>query len=185
MSLMRNLCLLSTTMLTAAVLASPVLAQAKVTVLTIGYPDEDTTDAISGVTAPGIGKLEAAFEALAPERLAKRDDPVRVTVMGAGLVGKHAVEAALKYGSLERAAAWAATHPPVEVVTIGRSLTGDERYLRDRFARTDILVDATQRSDSSRPLIPNAWIAWLPPHAGVRATGELSIAGRGGQRLCA
>ena len=66
MSLMRNLCLLSTTMLTAAVLASPVLAQAKVTVLTIGYPDEDTTDAISGVTAPGIGKLEAAFEAANP-----------------------------------------------------------------------------------------------------------------------
>ena len=62
MSLMRNLCLLSTTMLTAAVLAAgPALAQAKVTVLTIGYPDEDTTDAISGVTAPGIGKLEAAL----------------------------------------------------------------------------------------------------------------------------
>ena len=66
MSLMRNLCLLSTTMLTAAALASPVLAQAKVTVLTIGYPDEDTTDAISGATAPGIGKLEAAFEAANP-----------------------------------------------------------------------------------------------------------------------
>jgi multiple sugar transport system substrate-binding protein len=67
MSLMRNLCLLSTTMLTAAALAVPVLAQEQVTVLTIGYPDEDTTDAITGATAPGIGKLEAAFEAAHPE----------------------------------------------------------------------------------------------------------------------
>lgn len=127
--------------------------------------DDDGRRLVENTKAVGWNGVEAAFEALAPERLVRREDPIRVTIMGAGLVGKHAVEAALKYGSLERAAAWAATHAPVEVVTIGRSLTSDERYLRDRFSRTDILVDATQRSDSSRPLIPNAWIAWLPSHA--------------------
>src|SRR5688572_637020 len=65
--LSRNLLLLSTSALAAAVLSTaPVLAQAKVTVLTIGYPDEDTTDAVTGTTSPGIGKLEAAFEAANP-----------------------------------------------------------------------------------------------------------------------
>ncbi len=68
MSLMRNLLLLSTSVLTAALLAaSPALAQEQVSVLTIGYPDEDTTDAVSGATTPGIKKLEAAFEAANPE----------------------------------------------------------------------------------------------------------------------
>ena len=30
---------------------------------------------------------------------------------------------------------------------------------------SDVLVDATQRSDPSRPIIPNAWIGFLPEHA--------------------
>ena len=132
--------------------------------------DDDGRRQVENTKSVGWNGLEAAFDALekyAPERLARRDDPVRVLVMGAGLVGKHAVEAALKYGSLGRFARWSATHPPVEVTTIGRNLTGNEAYLRDRFSKTDVLVDATQRPDPTRPLIPNAWIGWLPKHAVV------------------
>jgi alanine dehydrogenase len=36
-----------------------------------------------------------------------------------------------------------------------------ERLMRE----TDVLVDATQRRDTSQPVIPNPWIAWLPEHA--------------------
>jgi len=33
------------------------------------------------------------------------------------------------------------------------------------LSTTDILVDATQRPDPGIPVIPNDWIAFLPPHA--------------------
>jgi alanine dehydrogenase len=113
--------------------------------------------------------LEAAFETL--ERtwplLTSRDrDPVRVTVMGAGEIGKHAVEAAIKYGNAERSELLTRYGlPGVEVVTIGRNLTCDEDYLRARLGMTDVLVDATQRHDPSVPLVRNEWIGLMPQHA--------------------
>lgn len=128
---------------------------------------DDGRRLVENTRAVGWNGLEAAFEALQTHSAPRlsRTMPLRVTVMGAGQVGKHAVEAALKYGSLERFRDWSDRMPPVEVCTVGRSLTGDTGYLRSRFGHTDILVDATQRSDSTRPLIPNEWIGWLPPHA--------------------
>ncbi len=44
-------------------------------------------------------------------------------------------------------------------------LTGHTGIMQEIFSETDILVDATQRPVPSRPVIPNAWIAWLPRHA--------------------
>jgi len=113
--------------------------------------------------------LEAAFDVLErtwPLLVSRERGPVRVTVMGAGEIGKHAVEAATKFGRLDRNGRFARRRlPGVEVVTVGRNLTGDERYLRGRLTETDVLVDATQRDDPSRPLVPNAWIGLLPSHA--------------------
>jgi alanine dehydrogenase len=93
--------------------------------------------------------------------------PVRVTVLGSGRVGKHAVEAAVKYGDLDRNREFGARGlPGVEVVTVGRNLSSRWDYMRDRLMMTDILVDATYRPEgSSTPVVPNAWIAWLPQHA--------------------
>jgi ABC-type glycerol-3-phosphate transport system substrate-binding protein len=63
--------LLSTAALAVSALgaAVPVGAadKAVVTFLTIGYPDKDTVDANTGATAPGIDKLEAAFEKANPD----------------------------------------------------------------------------------------------------------------------
>jgi len=119
--------------------------------------------------AVGWNALEAAFDALEhtyPLFADPRRPPIRVTVMGAGAIGRHAVEAATKYGRTDRAARlFAAGVPGVEVVAIGRNLTNDARYLEERLRLTDVLVDATQRSDPSRPLVPNAWLALLPEHA--------------------
>lgn len=68
--LLRKFLLLSTTALAASALGATVAAIAQdktpVTVLTIGYPDKDTTDAVSNAVTPGIGNLEAAFEAANP-----------------------------------------------------------------------------------------------------------------------
>lgn len=113
--------------------------------------------------------LEAAFDALERTYPLLRDagrPPIHVTVMGAGAIGRHAVEAATKYGRIDRAARLlAAEVPGVEVVTMGRNLTNDECYVEERLRLTDVLVDATQRSDPSRPIVPNEWIGLLPEHA--------------------
>ncbi len=37
--------------------------------------------------------------------------------------------------------------------------------MKDRLRRSDILIDATQRPDPSKPIFPNSWIAYMPEHA--------------------
>ena len=111
--------------------------------------------------------LEAAFEALArtyPGFKTHEREPVRVTIMGAGMVGKHAVEAATKYGRVDRARRMAG-FPGVEVTVVGRGLTSNEPYMRRRLGVTDLLVDAAYRSEASKPLIYNEWVGDLPQHA--------------------
>lgn len=133
--------------------------------------DDEGTRLVENMRAVGWNGVEAAFGALEASFPELRDPvrgPVRVTVMGAGLVGKHAVEAATKYGDRGRAGELDSQGlAGVEVTVLGRNLTSRWRYMRDRFLQTDILVDATQRSDPTQPLIPNAWLGWLPQHAVV------------------
>jgi alanine dehydrogenase len=86
--------------------------------------------------------------------------------MGAGEIGKHAVEAATKYGNVTRSEQLSRYGlAGVEVVSIGRNLSCDERYLTQRLAVTDVLVDATQRHDPSLPLVTNDQLGFLPAHA--------------------
>ena len=131
--------------------------------------DDSGQRLVENMRAVAWNGLEAAFDALEktdPTLLEPGRAPVRVTVMGAGMVGKHAVEAASKYGRLDRARRMRERGlAGVEVTVLGRDLTGDWRYMRERLRNTDVLVDATQRSDASKPLVPNDWIAWLPSHA--------------------
>jgi alanine dehydrogenase len=113
--------------------------------------------------------LEAAFDALEATHPGMTDPdraPIRVTLMGSGAIGRHAVDAAVKYGSLARFERFERMGlPGVEVVTAGRNLTRNASYMRERLRRTDILVDSTQRHDASVPLVPNRWIELLPMHA--------------------
>jgi alanine dehydrogenase len=113
--------------------------------------------------------LACAFDALEqrwPPLLSPDRPPVSVTVLGAGGVGKNAIEWAARAGDDERNARFMREGlPGVEVVVAEQSLAGNEAYFRRRLAATDILVDATARRDTSRPIFPNAWLAWLPAHA--------------------
>ncbi len=114
----------------------------------------------------GIGAAFAALERTWPALVEPGRPTVKVTIMGAGRVGRHAVEFATKYGDEARNEAFGRLGlAGVEVVTLGRNLTGDAAYLRGRLTQTDLLVDATARRDPSRPIVPNAWIALLPEHA--------------------
>jgi alanine dehydrogenase len=113
--------------------------------------------------------LEAAFDTLEaswPELHRQTRKPVRVTILGAGEIGRHAVEAATKYGRTERNDRLTSEGClGVEVVTIGRNLTSYPAYLRERLHETDVLVDATQRRDPSVPVIRNRQVGRLPAHA--------------------
>ena len=114
----------------------------------------------------GVAAAFAALERTWPALVNPHRSTVKVTILGAGRVGRHAVEFATKYGDDARNEAFGRIGlPGVEVVTAGRNLTGDAGYLKGRLAVTDILVDATARRDPSMPVVPNAWIAVLPDHA--------------------
>ena len=113
--------------------------------------------------------LAAAFDALErrwPPFLSNTRPPVTVTILGAGGVGKHAIEWAAKAGDEARNARLMREGlPGIEVVVAEQNLAGNEAYFRHRLALTDILVDATARRDTSRPIFPNAWLDLLPEHA--------------------
>ena len=94
--------------------------------------------------------------------------PLHVTCLGAGAVGSHAVRAATRYGDPElREAMVAREVPGVEVTVVDFDLTAHEDYMLTRLEATDLLVDATQRRDTNAPVIPNRWLAALPPDAVV------------------
>jgi len=121
---------------------------------------------LKSVAWNGVDSAFVALERRWPGLQHARRRPVAVTIMGAGAVGKHAVESATKFGDVSRNDAYMARGlPGVEVVTIGRNLTSNAAYLADRLERTDILVDATQRHDASVPLVSNASLCHLPRHA--------------------
>ena len=115
--------------------------------------------------------LEVAFRVLQriypdPGMESTARSPLHVTVMGVGAVGVHAVQAASRYGNLELWRSLAGQGVPgVQVTAIDYDLTSNESVMRNLLARTDILVDATQRPDPSQVVIPNEWIAWMPEHA--------------------
>ncbi len=113
--------------------------------------------------------LATAFDALErrwPPFLSRERDPITVTVLGAGGVGKHAIEWAAKCGDDERNARFMRDGiPGAEVVVVERGIAANEAYFQRRLGETDILVDATARRDTSRPLFPNAWLGLLPAHA--------------------
>ncbi len=88
--------------------------------------------------------------------------PLRVTCLGAGAVGGHAVRAATRYGDPGLREELAANDVPgVEVTVVDFDLTRHEDYLLSRLEVTDLLIDATQRLDPTRPVVPNPWIAAL------------------------
>jgi len=92
--------------------------------------------------------------------------PIRFTLLGAGAVGSHVVQAAIRYGDDRlRQHLFSAGTPGVKVEVVDYDLTGHESTMRAILSRTDILVDATQRPDPRRPVIHNEWIAVMPSHA--------------------
>ncbi|MDQ3264136.1 MAG: hypothetical protein M3Y59_10805 [Myxococcota bacterium] len=126
---------------------------------------------VQNMASVGWNGIRASFGELAKtlrDFSEPRRRPIRVTVLGSGAVGGHAAHAAIRYGDPAlRSRLTRQGVPGVEVTMIDYELTGDERYMLTRLEHTDLLVDATQRPDPSRVVIPNDWVAALPQHAVV------------------
>lgn len=92
--------------------------------------------------------------------------PLHVTCLGSGGVGGWAVYAATRYGDPQLRESLVATNVPgVEVTVVDFDLTRHEDYMLGRLERTDLLIDATRRSDPSHPVVPNRWLSALPADA--------------------
>jgi alanine dehydrogenase len=124
---------------------------------------------VENLEAVGWNGVEAAFKELArihPNFSHPSRRPLRVTCLGAGAVGGHAVRAATRYGNHRlREEMVAKNVPGVEVTVVDFDLTWHEDYMLGRLERTDLLIDASGRLDTSVPVIPNRWIAALPDDA--------------------
>jgi alanine dehydrogenase len=124
---------------------------------------------VENMKAVSWNGLETAFGVLEktwPGLLREKGQPFKVLVLGTGMVGKHAVEAATKLGNIERNADHMENGGPGSIViSVGRNITSQPEQLEKLFREADILVDATQRRDTSVPVVPNEWINWLPEHA--------------------
>jgi len=110
----------------------------------------------------GFRELKRTWPAL--EDPARR--PARALVLGAGAVGAHAMRAAAAWGDRQwRSAQVGRGVAGVEVTVVDYDVTRDQAYVRALLARSDLVVDATLRRDVSLPVLPNTWLAELPPHA--------------------
>ena len=121
--------------------------------------DDEALRMIEDMRAVAWNGLEAAFEVLVKEQRNFWNPcraPTRVMVLGAGMVGKQAVEAATELGSFSFSdRAMSEGLPGVEVTTIGRNLSSNEAYMRWRLRQSDLVVDASRRPDPCRPIVPN------------------------------
>lgn len=113
--------------------------------------------------------VEAAFRELALRWRtfdAPGRSPIRVTVLGSGALGAHAMHAATRYGNHDlRNALHRAGVPGVEVAVIDHDLSWHEDYMLGRLHASDLLADATLRPDPSVPVVPNAWLNVMASHA--------------------
>lgn len=124
---------------------------------------------IENLRAVGWNGMEAAFKVLA-EKYSEFEDPrrgpLRVTLLGAGAVGVNVVQAATRYANEAlRKRLYQAGVPGVWVNTVDYDITVHPEIIQEILTTTDILVDATQRRDTSRPVIYNEWLSKLPEHA--------------------
>jgi alanine dehydrogenase len=126
---------------------------------------------VENLRAVGWNGVEIAFKLLQehypapgledPNRL-----PIKVTVLGAGAVGMFAIQAAIRYGS-EKTWRYMASigATGVQVTAVDYDLTNHPAITQQILKYTDILVDATQRSDPTKPVVHNEWIGLMRQHA--------------------
>jgi alanine dehydrogenase len=117
--------------------------------------------------------LEVAFQVLQdtypePGFFSPSRQAIQITLLGAGALGAHTVKAAVHYGSIPLHERLAQKNVPGVIVTaVDYDITNHANIMRGLLSRTDILVDASARVDTTQAIIPNQWLAYLPDHTVV------------------
>jgi alanine dehydrogenase len=132
--------------------------------------DDNNMRLVENMRSVAWNGLEAAFDYLEKDcpGLIRQGKPYNVMILGTGMIGKHAIDAATKLGNIERNNRHIVLNGPGAIaICAGRNITGCAEQMERLFPQMDILVDATNRRDPSVPVVPNHWLGWLPPHAVV------------------
>ncbi|MDF1518909.1 MAG: hypothetical protein RQ728_00540 [Brevefilum sp.] len=112
---------------------------------------------------------EVAFQVLhqiIPGLDSTNRNPLQITLLGSGGVGTHAVQAAIRYGDPEIWSAYANKSIPGNILrVVDYDLTAHKEHLKKLLSTTNLLIDATQRSNPSQIIIPNKYIALMPENA--------------------
>ncbi len=116
--------------------------------------NEQNIRLVENMKAVAWNGLEAAFDVLEkrwPNLTRPDKESIQVLVLGTGMVGKHAVDAATKLGNIERNNQHIENGGPGALaLAIGRNVTNQPDRLEKLFRQTDILVDASQRRDPTK-----------------------------------
>jgi alanine dehydrogenase len=133
--------------------------------------DDSGRRMVENFNAVAWNGMEAAFTLLQqifpqPGFFSPARPPIQVTLIGAGNLGAHTVRAAVRYGNLALQEELSRNGVPGVVVSaVDTDITNQTDIMRDLLAKTDILVDASSRADTTRAIIPNQWLSHLPHHA--------------------
>ena len=131
---------------------------------------------VENMRAVGWNGMEAVFGELGKKvpNLVRADGlPWHVLIMGTGMVGKQAVDAATKFSRRD----WNTEHilnggGGVLATSIGRNTTNQKDKMLTLLRKSHVIVDCTQRRDASTPIIPNEWLSECQPEAVI---ADLSV----------
>jgi len=133
--------------------------------------DDSGRRMVENFNAVAWNGMEAAFELLqtiypSPGFFNPSRPPIQVTLVGAGTLGAFTVRAAVRYGNLALQEKLSRIGVPGVIVSaVDVDITNQAPVMHSLLERTDILVDASSRPDTTRAIIPNYWLAHLPDHA--------------------
>ena len=90
-------------------------------------------------------------------------DPLKITLLGSGGVGIHAVQAAIRYGDQDLWTTYANKCIPGNILrVIDYDLTAHKDFLQSLLPTTNLLIDATQRPNPSKIIVPNNFLGLMP-----------------------
>ena len=166
----KNSCLISMLHYSTHPMRQQILEENKIQAISLDSIVDDfgvrLVENMRSVAWNGLEVAFAQFEECDPSLIRKDGNAWKVLVIGTGMVAKQAVDAASKLGKRERNDEHMRLGGKGAIVTsIGRNITSNAEHVKKLFSQADIIVDASQRYDPSKPIIPNEWIKNLPDHA--------------------
>lgn len=123
---------------------------------------------VENMKAVAWNGLEAAFDWLEMQwpGLERPDGkPIQVLIWGQVWSENTPLKPPPNWGMWNATATTSQKKVPVLSLSLWDKSSSNPVMMEQLMRQCDILADATQRRDTSKPVVPNEWIAWLPEHA--------------------